>query len=123
MADNSPWRRKPLDLLFCFPSLRPSVISLAVFLFSPKGEKDPVSEEQIVSPAGGERGAARNRLWFGGTAAGFAATILTGGGWPANSQRKMQTNFVLVEAVSTYMRSLMFAGPAGGAGHTYPGRG
>lgn len=118
MADNVPSRRKPLDLLFCFPSIRPSVILLAFFLFSPNREKDPISEEQIVSPAGGERGAARNRLVFGGTAAGFAATILSGGGWPANSQRKTQTNFVLVEAVSTYIRSLMFAGPAGGAGHT-----
>lgn len=121
MADNAPSRRKPLGLLFCFPSIRPSVISLAFFLFSPTGAKDPDSEEQIVSPAGGEKGAVRNRLGFGGTAAGFAATILSGGGWPENSQRKMQTNFVLVEAISTYICSLMFAGPAGG--RPYPGRG
>lgn len=63
-------------------------------------------------------GAVGNRLGFGVTAAGFAATILSGGGWPGNSQRKMQTNFVLVEAISTYICSLMFAGPTGGAGHT-----
>lgn len=117
MADNAPSRRKPLDLLFCFPSIRPSVISLASFSFPQQEQKTPIRRSRLSLLLVG-RGAVRNRLGFGGTAAGFVATILSGGGWPGNSQRKMQTNFVLVEAISTYICSLMFAGPAGGAGHT-----
>lgn len=48
---------------------------------------------------------------------GFPVRTLSGGRWPSgNSKRKVQTSFSLLEAISTYTCSLIFAGPAGGLG-------